>query len=529
MERDPTKNSQRETRVGTPGLTGLLEFLRQLHTTGCRTAVLCPGGRNAPMVQALELIASKWGWSVLSFVDERSAAFFAIGKSKALRTPVLVSVTSGTAAAELLPAVIEAHATDIPLVLATADRPRSHRGSGSPQSMWQVGLFSQYATTAVDWQEGETFPQWVGLWNQRSPIHINLCHDEPLWEKSPLSAPLAPQEIQPPQAWPQIKSSYPEFQRPLVLLGALAQDERETVADFCRWYQAPVLAEASSGLREAAVPTLTRAADRLVRRWLRSGEFDGVIRLGSVPSWRLWRDLERIQIPTLNFGRCQWSGLPQQSIHTGELGPWLKSWMQNAAPTQRRVEFHQHDEAIHLEREKLLKRYPQSEPALVRALSERLPTNSVMYLGNSRPIRDWNEQATLTRSFWIQENRGLNGIDGQISSFYGGAGPTQENWAFLGDLTTLYDLQGPWALRHLTAKTKTRLVVMNNGGGQIFSRMFPSTGFLNPHELSFKAIADFWKLAYSRTLNDIEGAHALIELTPEAKQTQAFREQWEKL
>jgi 2-succinyl-5-enolpyruvyl-6-hydroxy-3-cyclohexene-1-carboxylate synthase len=481
------------------------------------------------MVQALELIAREWGWSVLSFVDERSAGFFALGKAKALNAPVLVSVTSGTAAAELLPAAIEAHATDIPLVLATADRPRSHRGSGSPQSMWQVGLFTQYAPTVVDWQEGEAFPQWQTQWNLRSPVHINLCHDEPLWEKSPVKVPSVSAETQQTTPWPRLSMGIPNFKRPLVLLGALAPDERESVAEFCRWYQAPVLAEASSGLREANMPTLTRSADRVVRRWLKNGEFDGVIRLGGVPSWRLWRDLEKLAAPTVSFGRCQWSGLAGQTMHSGELAPLLREWMNHGEKTPVRSELHQEDEAKHLEREKLLRLYPQSEPALVRAISERIPNGCVMYLGNSRPIRDWNEQASLSKHFHIQENRGLNGIDGQISSFYGGCRHSEENWALLGDLTTLYDMQGPWALRYLAANTRTRLVVMNNGGGQIFSRMFPSDGFLNTHSMSFKALADLWKMSYSQSLNQVEGQHALIELSPDSKQTLAFREQWEKL
>jgi 2-succinyl-5-enolpyruvyl-6-hydroxy-3-cyclohexene-1-carboxylate synthase len=151
-----------------------------------------------------------------------------------------------------------------------------------------------------------------------------------------------------------------------------------------------------------------------------------------------------------------------------------------------------------------------------------------MYLGNSRPVRDWNEHALFSKQFEIQENRGLNGIDGQVSSFLGHARAGIENWALLGDLTVMYDMQGLWALRHLSTDTHTRLVVMNNSGGKIFKRMFPSPLFLNSHEQSFKALADFWQMTYSNDLH-IEAPHAFIELLPSNEETEAFKDHWEKL
>jgi 2-succinyl-5-enolpyruvyl-6-hydroxy-3-cyclohexene-1-carboxylate synthase len=104
----------------------------------------------------------------------------------------------------------------------------------------------------------------------------------------------------------------------------------------------------------------------------------------------------------------------------------------------------------------------------------------------------------------------------------------EENWALLGDLTTMYDMQGPWALQYLSPATRTRLVVMNNSGGQIFSRMFPSPMFLNGHQNQFQALAEFWGITYTHDLNTM-AQHALIELTPDPEQTQSFRDQWEKL
>ena len=121
---------------------------------------ICGGSRNAPLIAALG--------SGYTFVDERSAAFFALGRAKRDGKPVAVITTSGTAVAELLPAAIEAFYSGVPLILITADRPARFRGTAAPQSIEQVGLFGVYATTDID------------HWNRRVPLHINVEFDEPL-------------------------------------------------------------------------------------------------------------------------------------------------------------------------------------------------------------------------------------------------------------------------------------------------------------------------------------------------------------
>src|SRR5438094_6824405 len=118
---------------------------------------ICGGSRNAPLIAALE--------TGYTFVDERSAAFFALGRAKRDGKPVAVITTSGTAAAELLPATIEAYYSGAPLVLITADRPARFRGTGAPQSIEQPGLFGVYAASDFNG------------WNQRAPLHINVEFD----------------------------------------------------------------------------------------------------------------------------------------------------------------------------------------------------------------------------------------------------------------------------------------------------------------------------------------------------------------
>ena len=136
---------------------GVIEKLR---AEGVREFCACAGSRNSPLLVVLP--------NAYSFVDERSAAFFAIGRIKATGVPVAVVTTSGTAAAELLPAAVEAFYSGLPLILITADRPERFRGTGAPQCIDQIDLFGKYAATDVE------------QWNRESPLHINVEFDEPL-------------------------------------------------------------------------------------------------------------------------------------------------------------------------------------------------------------------------------------------------------------------------------------------------------------------------------------------------------------
>jgi 2-succinyl-5-enolpyruvyl-6-hydroxy-3-cyclohexene-1-carboxylate synthase len=145
---------------------------------GVRDFCVCGGSRNAPLIAVLgvgRLALGEEGsppdaerLTPYAFVDERSAAFFALGRAKLTERPVAVITTSGTAAAELLPAAVEAHYSGVPLILITADRPARYRGTGAPQAIEQEGLFGVYASRDPD------------RWTRIGPLHINIEFDEPL-------------------------------------------------------------------------------------------------------------------------------------------------------------------------------------------------------------------------------------------------------------------------------------------------------------------------------------------------------------
>jgi len=141
------------------------DVIERVRAFGTIDFCICGGSRNAPLIDVLGGLESV---RITTFVDERSAAFFALGRIKRDRLPVAVVTTSGTAAAELLPAAIEACYAGAPLVLITADRPARFRGTGAPQSIEQIGLFGVYAETDLE------------VWKRRGPLHVNVEFDEPL-------------------------------------------------------------------------------------------------------------------------------------------------------------------------------------------------------------------------------------------------------------------------------------------------------------------------------------------------------------
>jgi len=149
--------------------------LAQLQAIGVTDVSVCPGGRNAPFVS---LLSGSTQFCSFWWYEERSAAFFSLGKAKLHNRPAAVVTTSGTAAGELLPAAMEGYYSGVPLLLITADRPRRFRGTGAPQAAEQVGLFGIYTPFFQDLAKNEKCD--LSAWDQTAPAHLNICFEEPL-------------------------------------------------------------------------------------------------------------------------------------------------------------------------------------------------------------------------------------------------------------------------------------------------------------------------------------------------------------
>lgn len=500
--------------------------LRLLAELGVREICVAAGARNAPILTALLHSQNIKLWN---FFEERSAAFFALGRIQATNRPVAVLTTSGTAAAELLPAVIESHYQALPLIAFTADRPKSFRGTGAPQSIEQAHLFTPYTAIAWDLDLTSSVPTAPPV-NLDSPLHLNLCLDEPLATNVPgidFDSPLIQPHPKPSPSLPDL-SSFSTAPRPIVLAAGLSPTEATQITPLLLSLNAPILAEATSNLWSLShlAHLLYPSSEKLLRTLAPSQ----VLRIGAVPTSRWWRDLEdQPDIPVINLSRTPFPGLARRQNVT--LHPW--STLASLRPTPCQAPLPSHPSPTDFTA------HPRAEPALLHSLQKLFTPGSQVFLGNSLPIREFNDIASpLPPDITFHANRGANGIDGLISTWLGlSANPSiTDSWLVLGDLSALYDLAAPWILPQLPVARRF-LVIVNNGGGKIFSRVpslatlpNPARAFIeNHHSLSFKPLADLWNLTHTlihdpsqlpALLAYAPGTH-LIELQPDPEQTEA--------
>lgn len=537
-----TMDAQIESlRLGSGNTLLAKQVLEEVLSQGITEFCLCPGARNAPLVYPL-VHSSRV--KIYYWPEERSAAFFALGRIKATGRPVAVVTTSGTAAGELLPAAMEAHYTGLPLVLMTADRPRRFRGTGAPQSAEQVGLFSCYVHEMQDLEEGDRC--CLGKWQRQGPIHLNVCFEEP--NDSDCQA-IYLNECQIKKEISFHLDFYPDgrylsfLQKsrfPLVVVGAMPAAYREAAVRFLLHLNAPVYSEAISAIREDPRLEPLRIT-RIEHIWRFAAEhdypIDGILRLGGVPTVRLWRDLEHKagEIPIYSVSEHPFSGLScADVIHTSL--PSFFAWAERLKSVHHYPyeKWKKGDQTAYQNLQSLFEEEPQAEASLIHALSVKIPIASKVYLGNSLPIREWDQAATYqSRHFKMGCNRGVNGIDGQMATFLGFCSSEQDNWSILGDLTVLYDLVAPWItsqLSHISAN----VVLVNNGGAGIFSRMFAHSAFQNTHQLTFEPLAQFWSWRYEKwesipaDLSSSPGGR-LIELIPNLPSTKRFLQRLKKI
>ena len=506
------------------------EIISTLHGAGVRTVCICPGGRNAPLVEAL---ASMRGpFETISFFEERSAAFFAIGRIRRDGAPAAVITTSGTAAAELLPAMLEAFYAGLPLIAVTADRPRVLRGTGAPQTIDQIPLFAAANVRVVDIDSPgqiDALPPLGG------PLHLNVCFAEPLVDGSAIAMTLGePASPQAPAPWMDastVRDLCTEFfaaaRNPLVLVSSLTPADAHALAPWLSSLPCPMYLEAISQLRGRR--TLQEFSLHSGERILLTPECraacDGVIRIGGIPTPRLWRELESDPRPMLHVSRLPFPGLARQSSVV-PLQHFLQLSDGFAPQGRRNAALFRRDRETARRIGELLAREPRSEAALVRALSEMFPSNARILLGNSMPVREWDLAAMREQDSRVYfANRGVNGIDGLVSTAMGLAGDGRPSAAVLGDLSALYDLAGLWPARDGEARDIT-FAVINNGGGMIFERMFKNPAFLNAHGIHLRGWAEMFGWHYG-VMNDRDdpapaSGPRIVEVIPDAAATAHF-------
>ncbi len=485
-----------------PSISAARELLAALGALGLRDLVLAPGSRSAPLAYAAAEAADA-GWLRLHVrIDERAAGFLALGLARGAALagaprPVAVVTTSGTAVANLHPAVLEAHHAGVPLLLLTADRPHELRGTGANQTTEQVGIFAG----AVRWQADVPAPDgrageardlralaaravaaalgartgWPG------PAHLNLSYRDPLAPEA-LDDDAAPVAEDRGQAGPTTASEptvvvaagepavdWPLDDRPTVLVAGDGAGPRATALAEARGW--PLLAESVSGaaggahlvaahalvLAESALaddvarvivlgrPTLSRPVQRLLAS---AGEVV-VVAPGAQP----WPDAARRADVVLPGIPASWWE-PAPSDHA-----WLDRW---CAAGQRAAD------AVTAE---LAARPALTGLAVARAVAADLTPEDVLVVGSSNPARDLDTAAVWAQPPFVVANRGLAGIDGLVSTATGvalAAPAGARVRAYVGDLTFLHDVGGLLGAPGEPAPDLT-IVVANDHGGSIFA------------------------------------------------------------
>jgi 2-succinyl-5-enolpyruvyl-6-hydroxy-3-cyclohexene-1-carboxylate synthase len=489
--------------IGCLNLRWCAALLDGLAAAGMTTLVLSPGSRSTPVVLAAQRHAEL---DIVPILDERSAAFFALGVALASGRPVALLATSGSAPAHWYPAVIEASEAGVPLILLSADRPPRLRNWGANQTIDQTRLFGAF----VREQHDPGLPQddaaalkamralglragSISVAPNPGPVHLNLPFEEPLLPAGDCQPEPAPRpDAQPRMRLSSVSSGVSravsaasfEFTSPrgrgLIVCGPSRFDDDFSAAlDHCaRHLGLPVLADPLSGLRFGpdSVGCIS-GYDALLRNAKLAGALrpDWVLRFGRAPvSKRLGQWLDGIPSILVDPAGV-WSDPSHDLIQRYCAEPTvvckaLASSDAAGADHRWRDDWLAADQRIAERASRHLAESPWCEGHLIRGLMARIPAGEALLCANSMPIRQidtWS--GTRTAPLTLFGNRGVSGIDGQLSTLAGlnhaglhdDIGPT---WALLGDLSLCHDLSGLL----LSARMRRPIIVINNQGGRIF-------------------------------------------------------------
>jgi 2-succinyl-5-enolpyruvyl-6-hydroxy-3-cyclohexene-1-carboxylate synthase len=516
----------------------------ELAAQGVEFACISPGSRSAPIAMALQRHPK---FRVFVHIDERCGSFFGLGLAKATAKPVVLLSTSGTAAAEFHPAVVEASHSRTPLIVLTADRPPELRDVGANQAIDQQRLYG----TAVRWffdpgppvEAANASRVWRRLaaraWSEAAsgPVHINLPFREPLVPTpgevptavgSPGQSVSAGRTLPTPSQVTTLASALQRAQRPLVVAGEMRDGDR--LATALNRLGLPVLAEPSSQLRRPETGAAIESYEALLRAgWSLQHGPDLVIRLGGTPTskvlsaWlaatsaptvlidpdRLWRDQDQVASYLV---ACDPQGL-LEALPAMDRNAWRDEWVSAGKRATAAIAA-------------TFVSTPMHEGHIVRALGSRLPDPAQVFIGSSMPIRAadsfWPHAKTQQRFFG---NRGASGIDGLVSTGLGLAAGRSNipTVLLLGDLSLYHDMNGLWALRR--HGLRATIVVCDNNGGGVFNFLPQAQHqdvfeelFATPLGLDFAQVARLYDLVYSPVTdrNGLEPAivDALAAQTP---------------
>ena len=514
-------------------------FAAGLHDAGVKDAVICPGSRSAPLALAFDRSPIATHVSL----DERAAGFFGLGLAKASRRPVALVCTSGTAAANFFPAIVEANYARVPLIVATADRPPELRDTGAPQTIDQIKLFGSQVRwfAEVGAPEGSsTMLDYVASLGTRAvaeawrapagPVHLNFVFREPLLPEPdavpppPTLAPGAHVAAEPPPPAPRtverVAKTARTLRRGLVVCGPddFPPEFATAVARLAQVTGYPVLADPASQIRVGA-----RSGEPVLGAYdafLRSAPFaerhgpELVIQFGAALTSKAfhayaarhagarhvivdpgagWRSPARRAREVVTADPTAFAEALSEAL-AGTADP-LPSWRGAFERAERAA---RDSIARHLERARTF-----CEGKIFPVLLDALPESGTLYVGNSMAIRDLDAFVPEhPRRVRVLANRGANGIDGVVSSALGASAASDDPLLLVtGDLSFHHDLNALHMARG--ARARATIVIVHNDGGGIFSFLpvarHPSFEryFGTPHGLDFAPVAAMYGIPYS--------------------------------
>ncbi|CAH2717464.1 2-succinyl-5-enolpyruvyl-6-hydroxy-3-cyclohexene-1-carboxylate synthase [Neobacillus rhizosphaerae] len=478
-------------------------FVAELFSSGITDVVVSPGSRSTPMAMVM---AEHPQLNVHIHVDERSAAFFALGMAKASNRPVAILCTSGSAAANYFPAIVEAHYSRVPLVVLTADRPHELREVGAPQAIDQIHLYGKH----VKWFAEMALPEEnmeiiryartvcaraaaIATQAPSGPVHLNFPFREPLIPK--LDDALF-QLAERQKGYVKVQNGdltidnehFQEMaeivkgkERGIIVCGNMADNQfAEAVTQLSQTLNFPILADPLSQLRSGkhSLENVIETYDTFLRNedaktYLKP---DVVLRFGAMPISKAlsiflkenhtaeqividggggWRDPAALSTNMLFCNETIFCEKLLTFLDAKSPSGFLQDWKKVNRLTKENMALVKDLTAL-------------SEGKLFYQLTDMLPEGATLFVGNSMPIRDLDSFfLNNDKSIKVMANRGANGIDGTVSTAIGAALYSKSLYLVLGDLTFFHDLNGLIAAK--LYNIDINIILVNNNGGGIFS------------------------------------------------------------
>lgn len=537
-------------------------FVAELVQAGITEVVVSPGSRSTPMAMVM---AEHPELHLYIHVDERSAAFFALGMAKASKKPVAILCTSGTAAANYYPAIVEAHYSRVPLMVLTADRPHELRDIGAPQAIDQNHLYGHHVKWFAEMAPPENSIEMlhyvrsvgarataVSLQAPAGPVHLNFPFREPLipnldkdifqMEERPHGYVnvqsgellLSDEEIN------EIACQIQSHKRGIIVCGQLEEEGfSQAVISLAKKLSLPILADPLSQLRSGNHLTdfIIDSYDTFLRndhakQFLKP---DLVIRFGAMPVSKAltiflkenhqalqyvvdggagWRDPAHLSTNMIYSNETAFCEKLASAITCKLDNMYLRNWQ----------------DINHLTKEALISIKDTAvlnESRLFAQLADMLPEGATLFVGNSMPIRDLDSFFhNNQKSIRIMANRGANGIDGTVSTALGAAVYSKSLYLILGDLTFFHDLNGLLAAK--LYDIPIHIMVINNNGGGIFSFLPQSEHrknfellFGTPLNLDFELVVKMYNGKFTR-ISSWDHFSTLLESFKENKGLQVW-------